>query len=155
MIDGCCEKNPTDSRVPLFPQCFVCGSENPIGLKTKFSLCDQGVEAVFTPDETHRGYENVVHGGIISALLDEAVIWAVYASTNQFGVTAELNIRLMKPLSIGETCTVKGVMIEDRGKLRIVEATIVNKEGELLARAEAKVFPSQSKNSNENKNKNV
>jgi acyl-coenzyme A thioesterase PaaI-like protein len=72
-MDGYSEKNSTDSRLPQFSHCFVCGSENQRGLKIKFCLCDEGVEAVFTPDVTHAGYENVVHGGILSALLDEAV----------------------------------------------------------------------------------
>ena len=142
-MEECSDNNPSDSRLPSFPKCFVCGSENQRGLKTKFNLCDEGVEAVFTPDATHSGYENVVHGGILSALLDEAVIWAVHASTNRFGVTAELNIRFRAPLLIGEPCTIRGITTEDRGRYWIAQATISNREGKLIAKAEGKVFPSK------------
>jgi len=140
-MEGFGEKNPTGSKPPSFPKCFVCGSENPRGLKIEFNLCDHGVEAVFTPDATHAGYENLVHGGILSALLDEAVIWAVHASSDHLGVTAELNIRFRAPLLIGEPCTIRGFTTEDRGRYWIAQATIANKEGKLIARANAKVFP--------------
>ncbi len=131
----------TMSAFPEFPDCFVCGSRNPKGLKVPFSRSDDGVAATFTPDQTHVGYEDVVHGGIISALLDEAVIWAAYSATGEFGVTAELNIRFLKPLSLNEQCTVRGKIIQDKRRVWVVESYIENAVGDTLARAEAKVFP--------------
>ena len=83
------------STLPGFPHCFVCGAENPRGLRIPFAAKGDGVEAEYTAESEHVGYEDVVHGGIISALLDEAIIWAVYVSTGRFGVTAELCIRFL------------------------------------------------------------
>lgn len=135
------EKHPSESAFSGFPHCFVCGEHNPKGLRTQFSVEGDGVMASFIPDETHVGYEDIVHGGIISALLDEAIIWAGYASTGRFGVTAELNIRFIKPLPIGEKCTVKGRVTENRGRLWIVEAEIFDEQGQQLAKAGGKVLP--------------
>ena len=134
-------KDLTESPLPGFPNCFVCGKNNPRGLKLNFSIHEDGVKASFIPDETLVGYENTVHGGIISALLDEAIIWACYTATKRFGATAELNVRFNKPLHVKETCMVEGRMIENKGKLWIVEGKIVDIHGNLFAKATGKVIP--------------
>jgi len=126
---------------PTFPHCFVCGIDNPKGLHINFSLSENSAKATFIADKTHLGYENVVHGGIISALLDEAIIWACYASTREFGVTAELNVRFKKPLPIHKKCIVEGKMIKNRGKLWIAEAKILDEENNFYAKATAKIIP--------------
>ncbi len=124
---------------PLFPGCFVCGTENPNGLQTPFRLHKEGAEATFTPDATHAGYENVVHGGIISALLDEAIIWAVYAVCRIFAVTAELNIRFRRPMLLGESFKVQGVVLEHRGKIITAKSTIIDSQDNEIAHARGKV----------------
>ncbi len=129
------------SSFPTFPHCFVCGIDNPKGLHINFSLAENSAKAIFIADETHLGYENAVHGGIISALLDEAIIWACYASTREFGVTAELNVRFKKPLPIHKKCIVEGKMIENRGKLWIAEAKILDERNNFYAKATAKIIP--------------
>jgi len=63
--DDIMEKQP-NSRM-----CFVCGIDNPIGLKLKFYTDDEGRSiAHFRPKPEHQGYPGQLHGGIISALLD-------------------------------------------------------------------------------------
>ena len=141
------EKQSSESALPEFPTCFVCGKKNLRGLRIPFFIHEKGVRATFVPDETLVGYENAIHGGIISALLDEAIIWASYAFTKRFGVTAELNVRFLKPLHIGEECTIIGKMIEDRRRLWIVEAKIMDAEGALVAQAMGKVIPRLNKGS--------
>lgn len=132
------------SGFPEFPDCFVCGAKNPKGLHVPFTESDDGVVAKFKPGKNHVGYEDVVHGGIISALLDEAVIWAAYSATGEFGVTAELNIRFLKPLTLNEKVSVKGRIKENKRRVWVVESWIENEEGITLARADAKVFPGKS-----------
>ena len=56
--------------------CFGCGDNNPIGLRLRFAYAGNGVEASFTPSAEHQGFHDVVHGGIISTVLDEAMAWA-------------------------------------------------------------------------------
>jgi uncharacterized protein (TIGR00369 family) len=135
------EKHPSISEFPGFPNCFVCGKDNPRGLRISFSVEEDGVRASFSPDRTLVGYEDVIHGGVISALLDEAIIWAAYAATKRFGVTAELNIRFHKPLTVQEEYIVRGRLIENRGKLLIVESVITDEEGNPYARATGKLVP--------------
>jgi acyl-coenzyme A thioesterase PaaI-like protein len=59
-------------KQPNSRMCFVCGIDNPIGLKLKFYTDDEGrCIARFRPGPEHQGYPGYLHGGIISALLDE------------------------------------------------------------------------------------
>jgi uncharacterized protein (TIGR00369 family) len=127
--------------LPTYPNCFVCGQDNARGLRTRFTASGDGVCATFTPEPFMAGYENVVHGGIASTLLDEAMIWAAYAYNGLFGVTAELAIRFRKPMTLSHSYQIEGKMVEDRGKLWIVEARIVDDKENLYATGTGKVIP--------------
>jgi acyl-coenzyme A thioesterase PaaI-like protein len=68
-------------KQPNSRMCFVCGIENPIGLKLRFYTDDEGrCIARFRPKPEHQGYPGQLHGGIISALLDEPTQISVLAS---------------------------------------------------------------------------
>jgi acyl-coenzyme A thioesterase PaaI-like protein len=59
-------------KQPNSYMCFVCGIDNPIGLHLAFYTDDDGrCIAHFHPKPEHQGYPGQLHGGIISALLDE------------------------------------------------------------------------------------
>jgi uncharacterized protein (TIGR00369 family) len=106
--------------------CFVCGLENPIGLKMAFYEDDEGrVVGRFTPEEQHQGYPGTMHGGILTALLDET-LGRVAVAAGRWMVTAQLAIRFRRPVPIGETLTVVGEAVswnrrtlEARGEIRL------------------------------------
>lgn len=62
-----------------YPQCFVCGDKNPFGLNVAFYVKDNKVVAEYTAGSHFQGYKDILHGGILSALLDEVMIRAVLA----------------------------------------------------------------------------
>ncbi|MBS1252350.1 MAG: hypothetical protein MAG451_01389 [Anaerolineales bacterium] len=96
--------------------CFGCGMENPIGLKLFFYEADDGrVVARFTPQEEHQGYPGVLHGGIISTVLDET-IGRVCIAQERWVVTAKMEVRYRQPIPIDETLLVVGEVVEDRGR---------------------------------------
>jgi acyl-coenzyme A thioesterase PaaI-like protein len=58
-------------KQPNSRMCFVCGIDNPIGLKLAFYTQDDGsVMAHFSPRPEHQGYPGYLHGGIATTLLD-------------------------------------------------------------------------------------
>ena len=59
--------------------CFICGQLNPIGLKIKFDVDEDNlkIEGSFVPRSEHQGYTGIMHGGLVCALLDEAMVNAV------------------------------------------------------------------------------
>jgi uncharacterized protein (TIGR00369 family) len=111
--------------------CFACGPKNPIGLKLKFDWDGQEVKAKFTPGEYHQGWAGLVHGGIISCLLDEAMSYAaLYSGVNS--LTARMQTRFKRPLPIDETLTVTGSvtrktrrLVETKAELKLADDTLV------------------------------
>jgi len=115
-------------KQPNSRMCFVCGMENPIGLKAFFYEDDDGrVILKYTPREEHQGYPGFVHGGIITALMDEA-IGRVVTSLDIWAVTAKLDLKFRKPVPLGEEITVVGELVrlrfEARGELRLADGTL-------------------------------
>ena len=139
-------KKKNDNSLPVFPQCFVCGTENSHGLQLNFSLQNGKSETTFTGNNTHLGYKNVVHGGIISAILDDAIIWAVYASRKSLGMTAELTVRFLKPVPMNKKFSVQGELVQDKGRLWIGKGYMKDKDGKIYAEARAKVVPVKNSN---------
>jgi acyl-coenzyme A thioesterase PaaI-like protein len=85
--------------------CFGCGDDNPIGLHLRFAPDGDGVIASFIPGPEHQGFYDVVHGGIISSVLDEAMAWAV-AHAGVWAVTGEMRVRFRQPVKIGDLISV-------------------------------------------------
>ena len=118
-------------KQPNSQMCFACGLENPIGLKIAFYEDDDGrVVANFTTRDEHQGYPGVVHGGIVTALLDE-VLGRVAIASERWMVTGRLNIRFRKPVPVGETLTIVGEAVswkkrtlEARGEIRLADGQI-------------------------------
>jgi len=112
-------------------KCFACGPKNPIGLKLKFSWDGQEVKAKFTPGEYHQGWAGLVHGGIMSCLLDEAMSYAaLYSGVNS--LTARMQTRFRMPLPIDEPLTVTGSvtkktrrLVETKAELKLADDTLV------------------------------
>ena len=93
------EREITPLQVRADHGCFGCGAANPQGLHLTFTVTDNGVISTFTPLDVHQGYEHVVHGGIISTLLDEVMAWAV-AAAGIWAVTGEMQVRFRRPLQV-------------------------------------------------------
>lgn len=112
-------------------KCFACGPKNPIGLKLKFSWDGQEVKAKFTPGEYHQGWAGLVHGGIMSCLLDEAMSYAaLYSGVNS--LTPKMQTRFKHPLPIDEPLTVTGSvtkktrrLVETKAELKLADDTLV------------------------------
>ena len=90
--------------LPTYDTCYVCGQAHPRGLRMRFYAGAFGqVHARFRPDDTLTGYDNVVHGGVISTLLDELLGWPIALQTGRMSVTGELTVRFVKPILVGRT----------------------------------------------------
>jgi len=62
------------------PRCIVCSSDNPRGLQLTFDVDNNGnVEATFHCDESFEGYPGIIHGGILSLILDAAMGQCIFA----------------------------------------------------------------------------
>jgi len=120
--------------------CFVCGPENPIGFRATFVVDRQARSArcELTLPREFQGWENVVHGGMLSTLLDEAAIYACRTLGERF-VTAELQVRFRKPVQVGVPLAVEAAVVGQRRKVLEVTSRLLQGD-ELCAEAAVKVF---------------
>ena len=127
--------------LPVSKGCFVCGCENPAGLRTQFYVDGDSVKAILHARPHHCGYESVVHGGIVAAALDECMAWAAARTLGLMCVTAELTIRYIK--RVPEECdlTVSAWSIKSSRRIAHVAGTIRDQGGATYARAEGRFMP--------------
>lgn len=123
-------------RQPNSRMCFVCGRENPIGLKLIFETDGERVFTQFTPRPEHQGYPGVLHGGIISAILDE-VLGRVAIANELWMMTAQMEVRYRAPIPIGQPIRAMGEIVEVRRRLMKARGEIRLADGTLAAEATA------------------
>ncbi len=119
--------------------CFACGEQNEYGLQMKFATLDDSVETLFTPNDRFQGWNEIVHGGIISTMLDEAMSHAIFRLIGDTVVTAEMTVRFVRPMIVGRQVRVTGWIEADRGRLIETRAHIYDTEsGKIVAKGHAR-----------------
>ena len=114
--------------------CFVCGENNLNGLKLSFALDKekQTLKTTFIASPTFQGWDGIVHGGIISTLLDEVMAKLIHELGYQ-AVTASLEIKFKKPAPILEPLLVHGEIAEVSKRLIRTKARVAKEDGTILA----------------------
>jgi uncharacterized protein (TIGR00369 family) len=114
--------------------CFVCGENNPNGLRLSFEIDreKQTLRTTFVASPTFQGWDGIVHGGILSTLLDEAMAKLVYELGYQ-AVTASIEIKFKKPAPILEPLLIYGEVTEVSRRLIRAKAHIAKEDGTILA----------------------
>ncbi|HDH50341.1 MAG TPA: PaaI family thioesterase [Nitrospirae bacterium] len=122
--------------------CFVCGQKNPIGLKLDFDFNGKTIKTEFVSRKEHQGYLNIVHGGIIMTLLDEAMVKLAIAMDIP-AVTARMDIRLRKALDVGKKITVEAEITDETRRTLDAYAKAVTADNEIIADAKGKLIKAQ------------
>jgi len=59
---------------PSHNNCFMCSRDNPLSFGLKFTQNGAGaIFVTFTGNSNLQGYNGILHGGVLSALLDAAM----------------------------------------------------------------------------------
>ena len=115
--------------------CYVCGKDNPHGFRLDFKHPEKNrlaAEVVFS--KHHQGFRDIVHGGMVSMLLDEMMVNLAWVEKIP-AVTAELTVRLKKPVKVGERVFLEGRIDKQDGRVLYTSASAKNAQGTLLATA--------------------
>lgn len=124
--------------------CIICGLDNEYGLRAPFyTMEDDSVMSVFEYREQHQSYPGRVHGGMVSAMLDEMglrAIWAKEKAEKTFGVTISLETKYRKPVPYGVKLIGKGKIVKDTGNFLITDCSIMDEHGVSLANGTIKYF---------------
>jgi acyl-coenzyme A thioesterase PaaI-like protein len=109
--------------------CFVCGQDNPHGLRILFQRQECGeMTAAWSPGSAWEGFRGVVHGGVVSTVLDEAMSKAVAATGSQ-ALTAELRVRFRRHVTSGDAFLIRGWIVKQNKRLIETEATLTAPDG--------------------------
>ena len=124
-------------------RCFVCGPKNPFGLQVNIEIVDAGasVRIQCTPPEHLQGWENILHGGILSTLLDEAITYVGIGTFDQHAVTAQLEVRFRNPAPTGVKLLVRAERTKVSKRLVEAKAEVTLSDGTLIATGTGKVVP--------------
>jgi acyl-coenzyme A thioesterase PaaI-like protein len=129
-------------------RCFVCGKDNPDGLKLTFEVEGRtGVRTTFVVPERFQGFAGIAHGGMLATILDECMVNTVWLR-GKTAVTARLEVRLRQPVRVGARLTfraevqresARGFEVESRAELD--DGTVVAEGKALLVKVAGKVEP--------------
>ena len=122
----------TDDR-----RCFACGPENSHGLRMTFEYGEGSARCRFTPRDEFGGWSNIMHGGVVATLLDEAMAHAAIAAGIR-AVTARIEVRFRKPVPTDRTLVVEGSVGARRGRLLEISAVLTDESGCVLAESQGK-----------------
>lgn len=124
--------------------CFACGEHNPDGLRLQIEYPAPGFCRIeFIPERKFQGWQGILHGGIISTLLDEAFAHAFGGGSRGAGgaaVTAEMTVRFKRPARIGHKIIVEGRVVGEKARVIECESVMRDEAGQELASASGKLI---------------
>jgi uncharacterized protein (TIGR00369 family) len=107
--------------------CFVCGQNNPHGMRLKF-ICHFRLSKRYTGPPGH------THGGVIACILDDAM-GKVNKLHHVVALTREMTVEYLKPVPLNQPLRVEGREEKVQGRQHINTAEILNDKNEVLARS--------------------
>jgi len=120
----------------------MCGLDNEYGIKAPYySMEDGSVMSIFKYRKQHQGYPGRVHGGLVTAMLDEMsmrALWAEEGDEKTFGVTFSLENKYRMPVPYDVPLIGRAKIVKDNRKMFVAEAQIMDENGKLLSNATVK-----------------
>lgn len=119
--------------------CFVCEPSNDSGLQIPFFHdTDRNlVSAEFALSGAFSGAPTMLHGGVILAVLDEAMAWACIAIGRQWAVTSETSTRFDRAVYVDKPHVVEAEVIEQTDTDITTIGRVVDLKGRVRAEARA------------------
>lgn len=122
---------------PIYPACPVCGDPSvnaaTLGVRWSWDPAVRRVLGCFTPGPDHAGYAGRVHGGVLSALLDECMAWACAVERRAYCLTGDLQIRFKAAASLGERIDLHASARDAWGPYLKAQGEARSENGDLLA----------------------
>ncbi|MFO0678016.1 MAG: PaaI family thioesterase [Polyangiaceae bacterium] len=114
--------------------CFGCAQDHPIGFRLRFAkesadpsdpTSQAAVTTRFLPGERYQGPPGILHGGLVSTLADEIGAWTVLGLLGKFGFTAQMSMKLARPVRVGTWVEGRGVITRETPRIVEVAVTLV------------------------------
>ena len=116
--------------------CFGCSPTNPSGLQMSFLAGDSSVTSYVTVPEHLCGWNNLVHGGVLSTILDEIMSWATIHLLRQIPMTKSISVDFIKPVYVGNPLKVEGRVLKNINRREVLmEGKILSSDDVCCAQA--------------------
>jgi uncharacterized protein (TIGR00369 family) len=104
--------------------CFGCAPDNPAGLALVAHEIADGLSCRFLLDRRHESYPGIVHGGIVTTILDELMGNVLALRERSLSFTVTLRVRFVAPLHTGRRYHASARIVRRSGSLSRMEAKI-------------------------------
>jgi acyl-coenzyme A thioesterase PaaI-like protein len=125
-----------EAQVKEYPDCFGCGSSNPIGLRLTHHMEGDHLVTEFVPGEDHQGWPGITHGGIITTLLYEVLENFPY-HRGVVTMMKSMDTRFRRPAETGKGLVARSWLVDESDRTMNVSASLSSEDGELIAEGDA------------------
>ena len=116
--------------------CFACGPDNPIGLQMKFYGNEKTVFSWLKVPRQLCGWRSLLHGGVISTILDEVMSWTAHHMIRKLILTRSITIDFLHPLYVETEIRAEGWINHlNSEREAILEARLINATEKICAKA--------------------
>jgi acyl-coenzyme A thioesterase PaaI-like protein len=116
-------------------RCFACGSLNEQGIHLDLHVHGDRCWTELALPDRFQGWDGIAHGGIICTILDEVMAWSL-AATDNWGLTARMNVAFKRPVRLGVPIRAEGWTTANRRRIIDTAASLVDSAtGDVLATA--------------------
>lgn len=121
--------------------CFGCAPHNPSGLQMEFYVDGDDLVSIWNPKDHFQSWQNVLHGGIQSAIVDEMAEWVVHYHMKATCVTSKLEMKFLKSVATNDgALTIRGKLSKLMRNVGVVDVTISNAQGEVCTQGTVYMF---------------
>jgi uncharacterized protein (TIGR00369 family) len=120
--------------LPKYQKCFFCGPATG-GLGLEILYADEEAVCEFVAHEKFQGYDGMLHGGIVTGVLDEVMWWTLFVTTRVVSATWKIEVEFRRPVNCGTRYRASAHLLGPAPKGYHLSAEIIDEEKRVCARA--------------------
>jgi acyl-coenzyme A thioesterase PaaI-like protein len=115
--------------------CFGAGPANNNGLRMKFYTDNERVYSELVIPEYMNSWQGLVHGGIVSTILDEIMFYTAMYFFKCIALTKEVTVKLHRPARLNQMpfTAIGEIKTSESDTSGVIAGKLYNSEGELCA----------------------
>jgi uncharacterized protein (TIGR00369 family) len=119
--------------LPKYEKCFFCGPATG-GLALELHYADEKAICEFVAHERFQGYDGMLHGGIVTGILDEVMWWTLFVKTKVVSATWKIEVEFRRPVVCGNRYKASAQLQSESSKTFHLSSEIIDDENRLCAR---------------------
>lgn len=122
--------------LPGYKKCFFCGPATG-GLELELHYADSKATCKFIAHEKFQGYDGMLHGGIVTGILDEVMWWTLFMETKKICATWKITAEFKRPVLCGKNYRASAQLLSTTHNTYHLSGIIEDESGKLCAQGNA------------------